>query len=249
MIIPQMIKKQLEHKTIRHFSDRPISNEIIQLLFQVANQTATSNGLQCFSMIQITDNELRSKIAQICNQDYVNDPPVFVIFVVDTHRNDQIAKEEGHQLQALFDFDRFIQGTTDAVLAAQNMVNAAEALDLGSCYFGSILNDTAQLIELLQLPKLTMPILGVGIGYPDQVPTIKPRMPLQYKVFENTYKECEDYQTALQEYDHQLAQYRDLRFPDRTLPRFADQIISRYEKLQPRKSNVLDMIRLQGFEL
>jgi hypothetical protein len=38
--------------------------------------------------------------------------------------------------------DRFFQGFTDACITAQNIVNAAETMDLGTVYLGSILNDS-----------------------------------------------------------------------------------------------------------
>lgn len=58
----------------------------------------------------------------------------------------------------------------------QNTVNATESMGLGAVILGSILNDAAQLIELLQLPKLTFPVLGLEVGYPDQEPQLKPRL-------------------------------------------------------------------------
>lgn len=38
--------------------------------------------------------------------------------------------------------DNFFSSFTDACLMAQNIVNGAEAMDLGAVYLGSILNDS-----------------------------------------------------------------------------------------------------------
>ena len=57
---------------------------------------------------------------------------------------------------------------------AQNLVTAAESVVLGTVYLGSILNDSEKICELLKLPELTFPVIGLGIGYPNQNPQLKP---------------------------------------------------------------------------
>lgn len=71
---------------------------------------------------------------------------------------------------------------------AQNVVTAAESLGLGTVYLGSILNDSERICEILNLPELTFPVIGLGIGYPNQKPQLKPRMDMRLRVFENSYK-------------------------------------------------------------
>ena len=62
-------------------------------------------------------------------------------------------------------------------IAAQNVVVAAESLGMGTVYLGSILNDNAKLSELLKLPKYVYPAVGLAVGWPDQEPQLKPRLP------------------------------------------------------------------------
>ncbi len=248
MTIPKMIQTQLNHRTIRTFKDKEVPQEVIDVLFEVANQTATSSNMQSFSMIHITDQTIKDEISGICKQEYPKKSPMFVVFVVDTHRNNQIMLEEGIRRPATADMNRFFQGTLDSALAAQNMVNAAEALGLGTCYFGSILNDSKRLIELLKLPTLTMPILGLGIGYPDQDPKIKPRIPIKNKVFENHYPLKTDYKEALQQYDQALSTYYQNREVD-GCTRFVDYVINKYSNVNPKRSEILKVIKSQGFNV
>ena len=48
-------------------------------------------------------------------------------------------------------------------------------------------NNIPGLIDVLNLPEYTYPVLGLAIGKPDQNPTVKPRMPHTMQFFENTY--------------------------------------------------------------
>lgn len=65
------------------------------------------------------------------------------------------------------------------------MVIAAESLGIGAVLLGSILNQVDELVDLLNLPELVVPVLGIPLGYPDQEPQMKPRMPKELIHFEN----------------------------------------------------------------
>ena len=60
----------------------------------------------------------------------------------------------------------FAIAAQDAVIAAQNAVVAAEALGLGSCYIGDIVENAEEVATLLDLPPYTMPLSMLIIGTP-----------------------------------------------------------------------------------
>ncbi|MGX7076753.1 nitroreductase family protein [Globicatella sanguinis] len=88
----EMIKKQLNHRTIRFFKDKQVAPEQLNTILEVINQTASSNALQAFSIIRVTDQEKRSKLAEITKQAYITKVPELFIFVIDNYRNATIAK-------------------------------------------------------------------------------------------------------------------------------------------------------------
>ena len=107
------IETQLSHRTIRQFKDTPITDEVLNTLFQVANRTASSVAMQSYSIIRVTDKAKKQEIAKVCNQDYAADAPELLIFIVDAFRNAKISEEQGEVLDARRDMDRFFQGFTD----------------------------------------------------------------------------------------------------------------------------------------
>ncbi|MGI6188331.1 MAG: NADPH-dependent oxidoreductase [Caldicoprobacteraceae bacterium] len=247
--INETIKTQLAHRTIREFKDQKITHEDFNLLMEVARRTATSTGMQACSIIRITDPELKSKIAGICNQEYVARAPELLIFIVDLYRNYQIAKEKGYSAGTANDMDRFFAAFTDACIMAQNVVTAAESMGLGTVYFGSILNDSEKICELLELPELTFPVVGLGLGYPNQNPQLKPRMEMRLRVFENTYTFFGSYLDETKEYDEEMRTYYDLREPGRTVDSFSNQVVSRFKQSNPKRQEMLNVVRKQGFDL
>ena len=122
-----LFERQLNHVTIREFTDEPVDPALVEALKDVANRTATSTGMQSYSIIRIVDEKKKKALADIGGQDYIARAPELWVFVADVYRNSRIAREQGVELEAEADSDRFFQGFTDAVLAAQNITNAVEA--------------------------------------------------------------------------------------------------------------------------
>lgn len=243
------IENQLDHRSIRQFKDKAISDHILNTLFKVANRTASSVAMQSYSIIRVTDKDKKRQISEVCNQDYVKNTPEFIIFVVDVYRNAKISEEMGEDLSAKKDMDRFFQGFTDGSIAAQNMYVAIESLGMGAVYFGSVLNDPTKIIEILELPELTFPIVGMGFGYPNQEPQLKPRMDVSLKVFENKYEFQDSYLESIKEYDKEMQNYYDLRDTTKPLDSFSKQVVGRLKNPNLKRSKMLNVIRDQGFDL
>lgn len=246
--INEMIQRQLQHRTIREFKDMSIPKETFDTLMEVARRTATSNGTQQFSIIRVTDSNVKKEIAEVCKQEYVGRAPELLIFIADQFRNNNLIKEKGSETENASDMDRFFQGFTDACLAAQNVVNAAEAMDLGVVYLGSILNDSSKICKILNLPKLTFPVVGLGIGYPNQNPQLKPRFENKLRVFDNSYTVFDSYLEEMKDYDEEMTSYYDLRDANKRVDCFSDQVVAKISNSIPKRQDILKVVKEQGFK-
>lgn len=240
---------QLNHRTIRFFEDKPVPLDELNRIFDIANRTPTSTGMQLASVIHVTDTKIKQALAEIATQEYLAECPVLLVYIVDLFRSDMICQEAGSPSLVTADFDKFVQGFTDGVLMAQNVNVAAEAAGLGAVYFGSILNNPAKVTDLLKLPHLTFPIIGHGLGYPADRPQLKPRMPKQFRIFENKYQILPDYHDAFREYDALMEQYYDTRDINRRVDSFTKQVVKRFELPNLRRQAILQDVRNQGFNV
>ncbi|MGY3778264.1 oxygen-insensitive NADPH nitroreductase [Isobaculum melis] len=244
----QTIETLLNHRSIRKFKEKAISSEIIHTLVDVAQHTATSNFMQSYSIIGITDQQVKAQIAKIGNQPYIAESAHLFIFVVDQHRNAQIAKENGAEdVLVSGSMDRFMIGYSDALLATQNMIVAAESLGLGTVCLGSILNDAKEMIQLLKLPQYTFPVLGLAIGYPDQEPQLKPRLPMNIVYHENAYQEIGNFSEELAAYNAEVETYYDLRDANKRIDSFSKQITASMDRKPAGRMALLDYLKEQGF--
>lgn len=243
------IKAQLNHRTIREFKDEKLDQSIIDILLDVANRSASSTCMQYSTIIQVTDQELKNKLADNGNQAYMADAPHLWIFVVDLNRNYQIAKENGEENDNMISFDRFVQGLTDSIIAAQNVTVAAESLGLGTNYFGNIHNDTARVIELLDLPPLTYPAVGLSFGIPNQDPQLKPRMDIKLKSFENSYEVFDNYNEKIDDYNKEMTHYYDLRENGKRSDTFSEQIPQKQGTTVENRDKMFKTLIDQGFKI
>ena len=183
------------HRTIRKFEDSPLSAQDRDALIDVARRAPTSSFRQQFSIIHVTDVALRDQLAEVAQQPYVGTSKGdLFMFVVDLYRNARIREEAGLDIAPLQRTNLFLAAMEDAVLAAHNMEVAAESMGLGTVYLGSLLRGPQRTIELLKLPRMTFPILGLLVGRPLQDPPYRPRLPKH-----------------LAEYDEDVRAYYELR--------------------------------------
>ena len=79
----ETIKTQLNHRTIRAFEEKPLTKEEVDLLVEVAQRTASSMYMQAYSIISVTDPELKKELAAVSGQPYVANNGHLFVFVVD----------------------------------------------------------------------------------------------------------------------------------------------------------------------
>ncbi|MCI7551116.1 MAG: nitroreductase family protein [Actinomycetaceae bacterium] len=243
----ETITTQLDHRTIREFTDESVSDAVMDTLFEVAMHTATSTGTQAASVIWVKDKAKQRRLAEINGQEYVGRAPIYLMFVADVHRGAQILREAGVDDGGARSMDFATSAFTDACLMVQNVTVAAESLGLGVTILGGMQNDTRGVIEVLGLPDLTYPVLGMIVGHPNQEPALKPRIPTQYRVMVDEYTEPDNWHDALAQYDEDMQTYYDLRKANKPEPAFTKQVIEKYSNPQPGRAAIIEVLSEQGF--
>lgn len=241
-----MINALLNHRTIREFDGQPVPEPTMQTLFDVGMRTTTSRGFQHSALIRVQDPQQKNSVMAISGQEYIARAPELIIGIVDARRSARILKEAGENPQQAAGMDIFREAFTDSVLMMQNMASAAECLGLGVTYLGSILNDVDRLIAVLELPKLTFPVLGMILGKPAQQPQLKPRMPKPLRVMTDRYTEPDSWTEALAGYDEEMKMYYDLRFTNQRSDSYTAQVVKKIND-RPARNYWVQHIAKQGF--
>lgn len=74
----------LERRSIRKFKPKPLSDDIVETLETVAQHAASSQFLNDWSAIRITDPAAKKRLAEIGGQPYIATAPLLYVFVLET---------------------------------------------------------------------------------------------------------------------------------------------------------------------
>lgn len=194
------------HRSIRKFKQEPLPEGLLETLCSVAQSAATSSFLQGTTLIRVTNPESRSTLARCAGgQGYVESAAEFLVLCADLKRAGNYCKKYGMEFEGEYT-EQFIISTVDVALMAQNLVIAAQSEGLCICYIGGLRNNPQEVSELLELPRGVYPVFGLCLGYPDQDPEVKPRLPLPVILKQERYNEDGD-EEAIAAYDEQIREY------------------------------------------
>ncbi|MCL2213825.1 MAG: nitroreductase family protein [Treponema sp.] len=187
----EIIKSLFSRKSVRQYETRPVTPDEKNLILQSALQAPTAGNQNLYTILDITDEDLKTTLSKYCdNQPFIAKAPLALIFLADCRRWFDSYQFAGLTPRPPEEGDLMIS-IADAVIAAQNTVVAAEALGIGSCYIGDILEQEENVRKVLSLDEYVFPAAFVVYGYPSkaQMEREKPaRPPLSCIVQENCYR-------------------------------------------------------------
>jgi FMN reductase (NADPH) len=203
----KVIEQQLTRGTVRKFSNRPLEPGLLELLIASAQCSATSGGLQSYSIIALTKDEVKDAIEYKKNKNFIGsnaDPQnltaldtcaVCLIWVADLHRTkvliDQIPNIDPEIANQPHTAEYQLKAIVDASITSQSFAICAESVGLGVMYWGSLRQLPIEFLEKkLNLPKLTFPLFGMFIGYPEEnyKINVRPRVDTSLILHNREYK-------------------------------------------------------------
>ena len=183
------MKNLLTRRTIRKYADKEVDQQLLNRLMQEAARTQTMGNLQLYSVVVTRSDEMKRRLAPAhFGQPMVTEAPVVLTVCADFNRTSFWAKcrnaEPGYD-----NFLSFLNAATDALLYTQTLCNLMDEEGLGYCYLGTTVYQPQQIIDILHLPKLTMPVATLTVGWPAEEPPLSDRLPLESFVHQERYND------------------------------------------------------------
>ena len=183
------MKNLTTRRTIRKYSNREVSQELLNRLMTEASRTQTMGNLQLYSVVVTRSEEKKKELAPAhFNQPMVTQAPVVLTICADFNRTSVWARnrkaEPGYN-----NFLSFINASIDALLYTQTLCNLMDEEGLGYCYLGTTVYMPQMIIDTLQLPQLVMPVATLTVGWPAEEPALSDRLPLESFVHNETYQD------------------------------------------------------------
>jgi FMN reductase [NAD(P)H] len=182
--------KNLEtRRSIRRYSDRDVSDDLLARLMTQAARTQTMGNLQLYSVVVTRSQAMKERLAPAhFNQPMVTTAPVVLTVCADFNRTTQWAlcrkASPGYD-----NFLSFVNAATDALLFTQTLCCLMDEEGLGYCFLGTTIYQPQQIIDTLQLPRLVMPVATLTVGWPDEEPPLTDRLPTDSFVHQETYRD------------------------------------------------------------
>ena len=177
-------------KSVRIYTEQPISAEDKRTILDAAIQAPSAGNMTMYTILDITDPEMKAKLSESCDhQPFIANAPMVLVFCADVKRWMDVFKKYVGEVRNPAEGDLLL-AQQDTLIAAQNAAVAAEALGIGTCYIGDIIENFEYHRELLNLPDYVVPTGMLCFGYPTQQQIDRPKPPrftIESIVHENGY--------------------------------------------------------------
>jgi nitroreductase len=154
-----------QRKSVKEYLDTPIPEEKIEMMLKAAMAAPSSRNVQPWRFYVVTNRAILEKLSkQLPNAAMLAHAPLAIVVCGDIKAGNPNRDQE-------------IIWTLDCSAASQNLLLAAEALELGATWTGVYpFQDRIQaIVNALSLPENIIPLNIIPIGYPlkDESPKDK----------------------------------------------------------------------------
>lgn len=243
-----VIDTLLQRRSTRRYERETISDQDLGFIFGAIRNTPTSYNGQQYSVIDVSDQDLKTKLSEITGQKQIKTCNRFLVFCADYHKINVIADAKGVEMPEFTGtLDGVMVGVIDASLAMMSALVAAEACGLGTCCIGYTRTAAPEEIsQLLNLPQGVFIVCGLAIGIPREVNDIKPKQPKSLLIHDNLYRD-DDMLPDIIEYDKKISGYNSSRSGVTTENDWAKHIIGYYQEAMGYE--MLKALKKRGFDI
>jgi nitroreductase len=175
-----MLNTTLSRTSTRNFDkDKKVPERILKKVLLAGIRAPSAENIQPRTFIVVKDQAVKERLFELCeNQAFMKDAPVWIVVCVDLHRHLKAAKLTG------VDYDYtgvlpYTFGVLDTALSLENMVIAAEALELGSVIIGSVIEHPKKSKRDFKTARALLSSIHSVYWIPEKEPWKKRKMGLQ----------------------------------------------------------------------
>jgi len=153
-----------KRRSIRRYKRQPIPDDVLKNILEAGRLAPSANNLQPWHFIVVTDQKLKEGLISGIWNRFIKDAPVVIVGCGDK---------------------RSKWSTVDVAIALENMVIAAAAQGVGSCWIGDF--DEGKVKRLLNIPNHLKVVAMITLGYPDEEPEMPSKKRLEEIVHYNGF--------------------------------------------------------------
>ena len=253
--IPKNVGQIISRGSIRKFTKKKVSDEILESLIATAQSAPTKSNLQQYSILIVSDKKNKKKIAELLKETrWALEAPVFLLFLADIRRNQLITEYKGYEYKNN-NMDHFMNAVIDSALSMQSLIIAAESWGLGICPISMVRNHLEEIKLICELPKGVFPIAGLSVGWPAEKKRVSSRLSKNLIFHKNKYSD--------EKIIEELKNYDELFFKKNPIPVSKQRHVDKYGPAEkgtwsenisrqlsiPERINFSNWLKNNGFDL
>ncbi|NIR87495.1 nitroreductase family protein [Candidatus Bathyarchaeota archaeon] len=151
-------------RSIRAFTNEEVSEEEVRKLIDAARQAPSAGNIQPWEFVVVRDPQRKRRLAAAAlNQTFIEEAPVVIVVCANETQSGWGYGTRGANLYCL----------QDTAAATQNMLLAACALELGTCWVGAFYEQ--EVGKVVNTPRGVRPVAIVPVGHPAEKPSPRPK--------------------------------------------------------------------------
>jgi nitroreductase len=179
-------------RSIRKFSNKEISEELLNTLIEAASHAPTTGNMQLYSVVITRSSSIKEQLAPAhFSQPAFTGAPIILTFCADHNRFEKWCKLRNAQ-PGYNNFQSFMTAVLDTTIFAQQFCTLAEMNGLGCCYIGTTTYNASKISEVLNLPSRVVPITTIALGWPDGESVVSDRLPIEAIIHNDKYLDYSD---------------------------------------------------------
>ncbi len=169
-----LFKAIIERRSTRNFNSKKVSEKDLNFILEAGAYAPSSGDLKDFRFLVVDEPKKIAKIADIANQHWLNKVGLLIVVCSDSDLATSFYNKRGE------DYAKY-----NAAAAIQNMLLAAHALNIRSCWVGDF--DKKGLRLLLKIPQEAQCHAIIPLGYSDEKLEDPKEIDLEVNVFYGKY--------------------------------------------------------------
>lgn len=161
MNIQEFLKLAEERSSVRRYSNREVSRELISQILESARIAPSAVNFQPWKFLVVTSEKTKAIIQESYNREWFKTAPLYIV-ACGNH------EESWHR-----SFDGKDHADIDVAIAVEHICMSAASAGLGTCWVCNF--DAAKLKADLQLPENLEPIAIIPLGYSEGDGDVRPK--------------------------------------------------------------------------
>jgi len=163
-----LFKAIKQRRSIRAYTREDVSEEEVEKLIDAARFAPSAGNIQPWEFVIVRDTEAKRKLAVAAlNQTFIEEAPVVIVVCADEAQSSRGYGSRGVTLYCL----------QDTAAATQNILLAAHALGLGTCWVGAFREELAR--KALNTPSNIRPVAIIPVGHAADKPAGRQKRSLE----------------------------------------------------------------------